>query len=127
MITIRVNKAAINGALLIQQLEALGPVNNNFSTRAPYPGWVDLKLHDNAPQAQQDIAVQLVSDHDHTQETSGQQVINTVKSLAQSAVGVNITALTDNQRWALLGVLLWKVGAITDAAEIAALGSWVKG
>lgn len=127
MIVIHVEKAAVNHSLLIEQLQASLPgISNNYNSQNPYPGWVDLLLDESATQSQQDEAVQIVADHDHTQETQAQQTFDAVKALAQSAVGIELTALTDNQKWALLGVLLWKAGAITDDATIAPLIEWAK-
>lgn len=47
--------------------------------------------------------------------------------LAQSAVGVQIDALTAAQVRALIALLLWQAGAIDRAGMVKPLGEWVRG
>lgn len=49
-----------------------------------------------------------------------------VVTVAQSAVGVVITSLTAAQVRALLAVLLWRAGALTDAGAIRPLAQWAE-
>lgn len=51
---------------------------------------------------------------------------NAVIAAAQSAVGVSIADLTTIQRWGLMGILLWKAGAIKPDNTIRPLGEWAK-
>jgi hypothetical protein len=46
-------------------------------------------------------------------------------TLAQSAVGLNITALTANQQRALLACLLYRAGAVDANLVILPLGQWL--
>lgn len=50
-----------------------------------------------------------------------------VLTLAQSAVGVQIDALTAPQVRALIAILLWQAGAIDRAGAVRPLGQWVRG
>jgi len=47
-----------------------------------------------------------------------------VIAIAQSAVGVSIANLTAVQVRALLAVLLWEEGALTDVGAVRPLGEW---
>ena len=126
MQTIRIEKETINRALLDEELRAgLGDKTSGYNSRMPYPGWVDVLLVDYATQEDIDTATAVVAAHDSEGQTPAQVTIANLTALAQSAVGVEITALTDAQRWAMLGVLLWKAGAIAPDATIKPLGQWV--
>jgi hypothetical protein len=48
------------------------------------------------------------------------------RDLAASAVGVKVGALTPRQVEALLGLLLWKAGALDDGLLIRPLDEWVE-
>lgn len=50
-----------------------------------------------------------------------------VRTLAQSAVGVRVDALSGAQVRALLVILLHKEGALNDDGTVRALGQWVRG
>lgn len=49
-----------------------------------------------------------------------------ILDLAQSAVGVSLSALTAAQRNALTACLLWKAGGVTNDVKVAPLSEWVK-
>lgn len=55
-------------------------------------------------------------------EALRQQII----ALAQSAVGVTLSALTTAQRSALTACLLWKAGGVTNDMKVKALADWLK-
>lgn len=52
--------------------------------------------------------------------------LSNIKTLAQSAVGVQIGSLTNAQVRALLAVLLWKAGGIKEDGTINKLNYWAK-
>jgi len=53
-------------------------------------------------------------------------LFNTIKNVAQSAVGVRVDSLTNNQRWALVNALFLNVGAIDTGLRVKSLNTWVK-
>lgn len=61
-----------------------------------------------------------------TAQTEANALRTRVVNLAQTAVGVQIDALTAGQVRALVAILLWKAGAIDSAGAIKPLGQWVK-
>jgi hypothetical protein len=69
----------------------------------------------------------LIVAHDGSAQTPTAANRDFLVGLAMSAAGVEITALTDAQRWALLGVLLYKAGAIDmETLTIKPLGQWAR-
>jgi hypothetical protein len=59
-------------------------------------------------------------------DAAAQALRTQVVTVAQSAVGVVITSLTAAQVRALLAVLLWRAGALTDAGAIRPLAQWAE-
>jgi hypothetical protein len=57
-------------------------------------------------------------------ETADTTLRNQIVSLAQSAVGVSIDALTANQRNALIAIMLYKAGALTNTGLVKPLNQW---
>jgi hypothetical protein len=83
----------------------------------------------NLPQAQPTEAeLQAASDAYDAAKAQADAAATTLRTqvvnVAQSAVGVVITNLTAAQVRALLAVLLWKNGALTDAGAVRPLGQW---
>lgn len=62
------------------------------------------------------------SQAERDQDTTRALVVQT----AQSAVGVNLAALTAGQRNALVAVLLHKAGALTPTGDIRPLAEWAR-
>lgn len=85
---------------------------------------------------QQAALAALVAAHDYTQRTAAQQSADQAKAdiataknqavtIAQSAVGVGIGALTAPQVRALVACLLWKNGALNPNGTVRALSDWL--
>lgn len=66
----------------------------------------------------------VVTAHDPNAPTEGEQLRQQIVTLAQSAVGVSLDALTAAQRNALIAVLLWQAGGVTPQMTVRALGQW---
>ena len=80
-------------------------------------------IPDEAAQAQKDMLVAALAAF--MQPPAWHAVARQILQLAQSAVGVDVRQLTDNQRWALLAVLMWDRKAIGNDLTIRPLGEWV--
>lgn len=61
-----------------------------------------------------------------TAQTEANALRTRVVNLAQSAVGVQIDALTAGQVRALVTILLWKAGAVDKTGAIKPLNTWVR-
>lgn len=58
-------------------------------------------------------------------QADAQALRQQILSLAQSAVGVSLNALTANQRNALVACLLWKAGGVANDMTVRPLGQWL--
>jgi hypothetical protein len=52
--------------------------------------------------------------------------LSNIRTLAQSAVGISLGSLTTAQVRALMAILLYKVGGVTDDGKVKALNKWAK-
>ncbi len=66
----------------------------------------------------------IITAHDPNAPTEGEQLRQQILTLAQSAVGVSLDALTAGQRNSLIAILLWKAGGVTPQMTVAPLGQW---
>lgn len=76
--------------------------------------------------AEQQTIDAVVAAHDPDGLTKVEQLRETIKGLAQSAVGVTLNNLTNNQKDALLAILLWQAGAVADDLTVNPLKDWAK-
>jgi hypothetical protein len=60
-----------------------------------------------------------------TTKTQNTNLRNAVLTTAQSAVGVNLTALTANQVRSLLALMLYKAGGVDASGNVKPLTDWV--
>jgi hypothetical protein len=58
-------------------------------------------------------------------KAEAQALRSQIVTLAQSAVGVRVDLLTAAQVRALVAILLWKGGALSNAGVVRPLGEWV--
>lgn len=61
------------------------------------------------------------------EKTAAAALRQQILDLAQSAVGVTLSALTTAQRNALTACLLWKAGGVTNDMKVKALAQWLNG
>ncbi len=76
-----------------------------------------------------DITAYFSGDHDLPtveEHVANAELRDTVKTIAQSAVGVALNDLTTQQLKVLVGVLLWQAGAIDPELEIKPLEEWAR-
>lgn len=96
-----------------------------ISTRPKLDGLI-LVFEDGTPDAEVDKVRAVVTAHDPSLKTDEQQMLENVKMVAQSAVGVGLTDLTAAQVKSLLAVLLWRAGGIAPDGTVKPLVQWVR-
>jgi len=83
-------------------------------------------LADDAPAGSDVTARSIATAHNAAALTPEQTLRETVKTTAQSAVGVAYDALTAGQVRALFAILLWREGALNNDGTVKPLGEWVR-
>ena len=115
------------GTINLEKLDAdIRALSTDFSELSQGKDRSRIVLHffDRASEADIAAAQGLVTSHDPTSKTPDQQLLATIRSTAQSAVGVALGDLTAAQVRSLLAVLLWKNGAINADGTIKAPQDW---
>lgn len=108
-------------AILHQRLEEAGIPIHGLNMK----GIIHFK--DEATTEQREAAAAIVAAYRDEDETNAENALKSrIRTLAQSAVGVQIDALTNVQVRALVAILLWKAGAVDNTGTIRPLKDWVR-
>jgi len=81
-------------------------------------------LADDAPAGSDVTAKSIATAHNAAALTPEQTLRETIKTTAQSAVGVAYDALTAAQVRALFAKMLWEAGALNNDGTVKPLGQW---
>lgn len=122
---IMTNVGAINEEKLWADCKAASAQFAGISTRPRVSGIV-LVFEAGTPDSEVEKVEMVVRAHDSTQKTPEQQMMEAIKSVAQSTVGVALTDLSAAQVKSLLAVLLWRVGGVNPDGTVRPLGQWVR-
>ena len=108
------------GPLTVDAVEYEGDAPTGRTERVTV--FLDGRVVRSAPEADAAALIAALEAEREAVQALRQQIL----SLAQSAVGVRLDALTANQRNALIACLLWRAGGVANDMTVRPLGQWLQ-
>jgi hypothetical protein len=85
-----------------------------------------VRLDDTTKTSEEDLVREIVGAHKGDEKSTRQTMVENIKTVAQSAVGLPLTDLSAPQVKALLACLLYHAGGVKDDGTVRPLGEWIK-